>query len=458
MSNSLISSVLATRDEWSDQAPSLLYKRRVEAGLGVGVGRGRTNKSAQPPIHTGTKRKAHASHATRGAHELEEETINLEAIDHRLAPCFGLLPKELLPANLRTATTNEIATPSSAASTSSTMEIDQSTKVRNQVDRDADVASSAGSSNNSSTPSTTPPVLPVTPFFSTTVPTISKRARKVMTQDYSSFKTSLTDQAMRTLNETLPRAVLRLKRREEEFNAELALLKPNEEEEEYYFTPEVEAACTTASSQLGVEPDDTNRPARLQPETEEVDVPLTSFAQHRPNVRHRLPELGCKQVHHGWTFYQPTRSHPTHEFNNAWVGILQSELSEFVVVLQLLRTSFTLSLPSASDTNNLDIEIMEELLSELKDHMDWTNNLRGRLCHYADQRAKLLSKVYKYPGVADYKAAVRELDQYIRITLGLNWLTLRNGYTWIHQLYLRNEEKLQMDLEHRGSKAFHSML
>lgn len=376
--------MLASREEWSLQSPALPPQRRQ-----IQI---QTNKAAAPPTNTsaGHKRKGvthNNTHRRVYEHAIpdEEDDSTLNG-PHRLAPCFGLIPNHLIqPTSDAPNTTAAPAVPSSTPA-----------------------ASAVSSSSSSSTSGII--------FHSGLVPSLSKRARKSLQQDYSSFKSSLSTQAMRTLNETLMRNILRMKDCSEEMMKEASNL-PHEDDAnmEYHFTSIVQDALANNAKKVGEEPSLENVKDRLQTtasssnsanksggadasddsDDDDDDPPITSFGTHQPRIRSTFPDLGSETRQHGWTFYQPTRSHTIGSFNTRWVRQLQSELSEFLVVLQLLRTSFTLSLPSAGDTNNLDVEIMEEMLTELKDHSDWSQHLRTRLSHYSEQRGKLLSKVYK---------------------------------------------------------------
>ena len=184
--------------------------------------------------------------------------------------------------------------------------------------------------------------------------------------------------------------------------------------------------------------------------------PLAALHTHKPIIRAALPALGSQVTQHGWTFRHPSRAHPLNSFVSRWSGSLQSELADLVSVCALLRCSVTLTLPEADDANNARLEVTEELLEELKAKEQWATAQKGRLVSYSLQRAKLVSKLIKYPGVADYVQAVSELDSYTTSLMQVSFASVRNSHLLIYTLFRRNEGILLDDP--LGDQAFQSML
>jgi proteasome activator subunit 2 (PA28 beta) len=125
-------------------------------------------------------------------------------------------------------------------------------------------------------------------------------------------------------------------------------------------------------------------------------------------------------------------------------------------VCALLRCSVTLTLPEADDANNARLEVTEELLEELKGKEHWASAQKGRIVSYSLQRAKLMSKVIKYPGVPDYLRAVEELDAYTTCLMQVSLASCRNSHLLLLELYRKNEALLLDDP--LGDQAFQSML
>jgi len=66
-----------------------------------------------------------------------------------------------------------------------------------------------------------------------------------------------------------------------------------------------------------------------------------------------------------------------------------------------------------------------------------------QISRYFLTRAKIVSKVAKYPHVDDYRRTVLELDEKEFISLRLVLIELRNHYASLHDLISKNLEKIK---------------
>uniref|UniRef100_A0A8D2DUX4 Proteasome activator PA28 C-terminal domain-containing protein n=1 Tax=Sciurus vulgaris TaxID=55149 RepID=A0A8D2DUX4_SCIVU len=62
---------------------------------------------------------------------------------------------------------------------------------------------------------------------------------------------------------------------------------------------------------------------------------------------------------------------------------------------------------------------------------------------YYITRAKLVSKIAKYPHVEDYRCTMTEIDEKEYISLHLIIAELRNQYVTLHDMILKNIEKIK---------------
>jgi proteasome activator subunit 3 (PA28 gamma) len=63
---------------------------------------------------------------------------------------------------------------------------------------------------------------------------------------------------------------------------------------------------------------------------------------------------------------------------------------------------------------------------------------------YFVTRAKLVSKVLKYPNIQDYRQSVVEVDEKEFINLRMCCMDLRNNYAILHDMIMKNLEKIKM--------------
>ncbi|KAG7263181.1 hypothetical protein CRUP_035759 [Coryphaenoides rupestris] len=94
-----------------------------------------------------------------------------------------------------------------------------------------------------------------------------------------------------------------------------------------------------------------------------------------------------------------------------------------------------LLIPRIEDGNNFGVSIQEETVAELR-------TVEGEAAYYIT-RAKLVSKIAKYPHVEDYRRTVTEIDEKEYISLKIIVSELRNQYVTLHDMILKNIEKIK---------------
>jgi len=69
-------------------------------------------------------------------------------------------------------------------------------------------------------------------------------------------------------------------------------------------------------------------------------------------------------------------------------------------------------------------------------------NLLESVTKYFITRGKLVSKVIKYPQIQDYQQSIVELDEKEYFNLKLSCLDMRNNLAIVHDLILKNLDKI----------------
>jgi len=70
------------------------------------------------------------------------------------------------------------------------------------------------------------------------------------------------------------------------------------------------------------------------------------------------------------------------------VKVLYEELQDQASLFSLVRTALQLQLPEAEESNTSQVEICDEILTNIRTKEDWGTGLRARLLGYSMQRAK----------------------------------------------------------------------
>lgn len=100
-------------------------------------------------------------------------------------------------------------------------------------------------------------------------------------------------------------------------------------------------------------------------------------------------------------------------------------------------------IPKIEDGNNFGVSVQEETMGEARQVETEAATYLDQVSRYFISRAKLISKVAKYPHIEDYRQAVRELDEKEFVSLRLICCEVRNHYASLHDLVLKNIDKIK---------------
>ncbi|GMT19404.1 hypothetical protein PFISCL1PPCAC_10701, partial [Pristionchus fissidentatus] len=132
---------------------------------------------------------------------------------------------------------------------------------------------------------------------------------------------------------------------------------------------------------------------------------------------------------------------------NEHLGELMEEIRpmirEAVEDMNKLKMWITLLIPRIEDGNNFGVSIQEEALSEVRATEGEAASFLDQLSRYFVGRAKLLTKVAKYPQVADYRRAILDMDEKQFVNIRLIITELRNHFATLHDMITKNMEKIK---------------
>jgi len=100
-------------------------------------------------------------------------------------------------------------------------------------------------------------------------------------------------------------------------------------------------------------------------------------------------------------------------------------------------------IPKIEDGNNFGVSIQEDSLAEARQVESESASYLDQMSRYYLTRAKIITKVAKYPHVDDYRRTITELDEKEFISLRLVVTELRNHYASLHDLINKNLEKIK---------------
>ncbi|VDI24832.1 proteasome activator subunit 3 (PA28 gamma) [Mytilus galloprovincialis] len=118
-------------------------------------------------------------------------------------------------------------------------------------------------------------------------------------------------------------------------------------------------------------------------------------------------------------------------------------IQELIDHANILKMWITLLIPKIEDGNNFGVSVQEDTLGEARQVESEAASYLDQISRYYITRAKLVSKVAKYPHLDDYRQSVRELDEKEFISIRLISCELRNHYASLHDIILKNMEKIK---------------
>ncbi|GBE77412.1 proteasome activator pa28 REG alpha/beta subunit [Sparassis latifolia] len=123
--------------------------------------------------------------------------------------------------------------------------------------------------------------------------------------------------------------------------------------------------------------------------------------------------------------------------------ILKKECEELAESCDKVKLWVNLSMPKIEDGDNFGVQIQEEVLTELHRSQESAYNLRDAARQDHINRAKLCSKMIKYPHIEDYALALKEHDQKQIYLARQNLYDLRNVYAILTDILHKNMAKIR---------------
>ncbi|KAH8289624.1 hypothetical protein KR054_008139 [Drosophila jambulina] len=125
------------------------------------------------------------------------------------------------------------------------------------------------------------------------------------------------------------------------------------------------------------------------------------------------------------------------------IKVVKPIIRKLVEDSNLLKMWISFMIPKIEDGNNFGVSIQEDTLAEIQTVESEAAAFFDQISRYFLSRAKVVSKVAKYPHIDDYRRAVVELDEKEYLSLWLVVCEVRNRYSSLHDTVIKNLEKLK---------------
>ncbi|XP_049873394.1 proteasome activator complex subunit 3-like isoform X1 [Pectinophora gossypiella] len=180
-----------------------------------------------------------------------------------------------------------------------------------------------------------------------------------------------------------------------------------------------------------------------------IPIPPPSAVSSEPNAkRQRLDSSEASSnstaIIEGTKVYVlPNGTVPCNKPLSDLIHLVKPHIRELVEDSNLLKMWISFMIPKIEDGNNFGVSIQEDTLAEIQSVESEAAAFFDQISRYFISRAKIVSKVAKYPHIDDYRRAVRELDEKEYLSLWLVMCEIRNRYCSLHDIVIKNLEKIK---------------
>ncbi|OTF73101.1 proteasome activator complex subunit 3-like protein, partial [Euroglyphus maynei] len=125
------------------------------------------------------------------------------------------------------------------------------------------------------------------------------------------------------------------------------------------------------------------------------------------------------------------------------IDIVKPLIRQLVEDTNLLKMWVLFLIPRIEDGNNFGVSIQEEALTEIRTVEAEATTYFDQMSHYFNSRARIITKIAKYPHVDDFRRNVAEIDEKEFLCLRLTMAELRNHYASLHDIVTKNLDKIK---------------
>ncbi|XP_076360873.1 proteasome activator complex subunit 3-like isoform X2 [Tachypleus tridentatus] len=139
----------------------------------------------------------------------------------------------------------------------------------------------------------------------------------------------------------------------------------------------------------------------------------------------------------------PSGSAASNKTISAMIDLVKPRVRDLVEDANKLKMWIQFMIPRIEDGNNFGVSVQEDTLGEIRTVESEGASYFDQLSRYYMTRAKIVSKVAKYPHIEDYRRTVDELDEKEYLGLRLVLSEVKNHYATVHDVITKNLEKIK---------------
>lgn len=139
----------------------------------------------------------------------------------------------------------------------------------------------------------------------------------------------------------------------------------------------------------------------------------------------------------------PNGKVPYNAYIHKWAECIKPLITDLMEHSNMVKMWISFLIPKIEDGNNFGVSIQEDTMAEARQVETESATYLDQLSRYYISRAKIISRIAKYPHVEDYRQSIRELDEKQIVCLRLTLCEMRNHYASLHDIIHKNMEKIK---------------
>jgi proteasome activator subunit 3 (PA28 gamma) len=137
------------------------------------------------------------------------------------------------------------------------------------------------------------------------------------------------------------------------------------------------------------------------------------------------------------------------------IETVKPHMIKLVEDAKIMKMWISYMIPKMEVGNNFGVEIQEETLALVQAVENSAALFYDRISKYFSTRAKVMKNIIKYPDVEDFLRAVKELDEKEYLSFCLVMSEIRNQYCALHDVFLKNLDKLKKPRSNQPSESLY---
>lgn len=170
---------------------------------------------------------------------------------------------------------------------------------------------------------------------------------------------------------------------------------------------------------------------------------LSSIQELRNSNDHNVPITKKRKLENNEDGFSNFAGVPCNKKLTHLIDLIKPEVRDVIQTCEKIQMWIQLLIPRIEDGNNFGVSIQEEVLNEVHRIQSESVNYLDSISRYFVTRAKIASKVAKYPFLDDYKRAIKEIDEKEYLSLQFSINEMKSHYLLILDVVSKNYEKIK---------------